>query len=281
MSALTDYISQVQRLLHDSNAQFWSVAELTDYINEGRRQLVADTGCYRLLQTPGYLSIGVESYTFGGVTGFNIVSGGSGYNAALGVLITGGGGSGATGIPERTNGVVTSITLTSAGTGYTSAPTVSFFGNVGSGAVATASVLLADTFDLVNMTLYWGASRIVLPYMPWSRFNARMRYWTNYQGRPTVCSVYNNTTVFVQPLPDQAYVVDWDTIVVPPALSTATVEVIPELFRVPVQYYAAYKAKAKEQSWGEAEAFMKNYRLAASNVLRQSFTRRLANPYHA
>jgi hypothetical protein len=58
------------------------------------------------------------------VTGYNLVSGGSGYTVAPAVHVTGGGGSGATATATISGGVVTSITPDSAGTGYTSTPTV-------------------------------------------------------------------------------------------------------------------------------------------------------------
>ena len=47
---LSGYITQTRRLLHDVNANFWTNAELTDYINDGRNTLVRDTGCNRVLQ---------------------------------------------------------------------------------------------------------------------------------------------------------------------------------------------------------------------------------------
>ncbi len=58
------------------------------------------------------------------ITGFNVVSGGSGYTTPA-VIITGGGGSGATATARVSNGVILGIVLTNPGTGYTSAPTVS------------------------------------------------------------------------------------------------------------------------------------------------------------
>lgn len=282
MSALDDYLTQVQRLLHDANAQFYTVAELHDYINEGRVQLVGDTGCYRRLQAGCYLSPGVEQYPFGGVTGFNVTAPGSGYATAPTVTLTGGGGSGATAEATLVDGAVSYLAITNAGTGYTSAPTVGFSGGGGSGAVASSSILHADTIDLVNATLWWGSSRWPLPYFNWTKFNAWMRYYTVYSGRPQVCSVYSTNIVFMQPLPDQAYQIEWDTIVKPPTLVAGedTVEVIPALFRVPVQYYAAYKAKYKEQSYGEANALMQQYMRAVGAALRQSATRRLINPYN-
>jgi len=281
MAALDDYIAQIQRLLHDSQAQFWSTQELTDYVNEARRQVVGDTGCNRILQTPGYLSIGVETYAFGSVTGFLVTAGGSGYTSAPTVSFTGGGGSGATATATVSGGAVTAVTVTAGGSGYTSAPTVSFAGGGGSSAAATASILLSKTIDLLNVTLYWGASRIVLPYLPWTRFNAHARYWQNYTGRPQVCSLYNNRVIYLQPKPDQAYAVEWDTVVAPTALDavTNTTEVIPEQFQPSVQFFAAYKAKVKEQTWGEADAFLQHYYRAVRASQVCSLTRRRPHPY--
>jgi hypothetical protein len=279
MSALSAYLSQVQRLLHDARAQFWSVAELTDYINEGRKQIVGDTGCYRRLQT-GYLSPGVETYAFGGVTGFNVTAGGTGYASVPTVTLTGGGGSGATATATLTSGVVTSISVTATGSGYTSAPTVSFGGGGGSGAAALSSILHANTIDCVNATYFWGTTRRVLPFLPWSKYNAYARYWQTNPGPPGAAAVYSATIIYMQQVPDQAYAIEWDTVVLPPELvDDTTVEVIPQVFQPPVQYFAAYKAKVKEQSWGEAEQFMKQYVQFASTALRQSFTRRSPNPY--
>lgn len=48
---LSDYITQTRRLLHDSTGTYWPDSELIDYINEGRNQTVADTGCNRSLQS--------------------------------------------------------------------------------------------------------------------------------------------------------------------------------------------------------------------------------------
>lgn len=73
---LSDYITDVRRLLHDSTGKYWSDTELTDYINEARRQVVADTGCNRTLQT-GVLVIGQEAYalsSFGSNDTFDVLN---------------------------------------------------------------------------------------------------------------------------------------------------------------------------------------------------------------
>ena len=51
MGALSTYITQVQRLLHDPNAQFWSTSELTDYINEARNRVANELLIFAGLET--------------------------------------------------------------------------------------------------------------------------------------------------------------------------------------------------------------------------------------
>jgi FtsP/CotA-like multicopper oxidase with cupredoxin domain len=73
--------------------------------------------------------------------GLVLTNGGSGYTSAPAVSITGGGGSGATGITTlAATGSIKSVTITNSGLGYRSAPTVSFNGTGGSGAAATATI---------------------------------------------------------------------------------------------------------------------------------------------
>ncbi len=76
----------------------------------------------------------------GTLSGFSVTSGGSGYTTPY-VVLTGGGGTGATATARVSNGVVVALTLTSPGTGYTSAPTVSLRDPSprAKGAVATAT----------------------------------------------------------------------------------------------------------------------------------------------
>jgi len=95
-----------------------------------------------------YVWDGNNTVFVGSVGQLALISGGSGYTAAPGVVLS---------APNDANGiqavavatvaanVVTSITLTEAGSGYTQAPTVSFFGGGGSGANAVASIVTFAT----------------------------------------------------------------------------------------------------------------------------------------
>jgi hypothetical protein len=282
MSALSSYITQVQRLLHDSSAQFWSTSEITDYINSARLRTVRDTGCYRNLQNI-YLSPGVEVYPFGGVTGFNITNAGSGYTSAPTVTV---GISSATGAVRATAtatvtaGKITSISTTLPGTLYSSTPSVTITGGGGSSGAATAYYIDCNTIDCVNFTAYWGNSRYILGYRDWSTFNALARQYVNYQGIPSLFSVYSYTSVYLARIPDQNYQSDFDSVMQPPLLvDNTTLEVIPIVMQDPVQYFAAHLAKIKSQRWDEADMFYKRYNVEIQKAINSSFTRRLKYPY--
>jgi hypothetical protein len=75
------------------------------------------------------------------ITGFIVEDGGSGYTTPA-VILSGGGGSGATATARVSNGVIFAVVLTNPGSGYTSAPSVIFRDPSprAKGAVATAEI---------------------------------------------------------------------------------------------------------------------------------------------
>ena len=109
------------------------------------------------------------------ITGITLANGGSGYTNVPSIIISGGGGSGATATCTTSGNSINSITITNygngysylptvtftqqvanynmlaAGSGYNSAPTISFVGGGGSGAVATCTVA-AGAVSLINIT---------------------------------------------------------------------------------------------------------------------------------
>jgi hypothetical protein len=208
MPTLNDYITETRRLLHDVNGNFWTTAELTDYINDARGHTVQDSGCRRVLQTYT-LTVGVETINFSDLDEGN------------------------------------------------------------------------NTIDVLNINLYWGNSRWPMYYMAWTDFNAQLRFWQNYDGRPIGFSMYGPKTIFIGPKPDQAYEIELDTVVLPDPLVTGSEEdtQIPSPFFEAVAYYAAHKAKYQEQSYGESEIFKQEYTKQVIGALNSTFTRRIPSPY--
>jgi len=137
-----------------------------------------------------------------------------------------------------------------------------------------------STLDIINFNLIWGNTRIALQYMPFTDFNARLRYYQNYQGRPIAYSMYGQTSIYLGPVPDQTYSVELDTVIMPTALTTAApTETIPDPYTTPVAFYACHKAKYKEQAYGESEIFSQEYKNQVKAVLASVFTRRITTPY--
>ena len=136
-----------------------------------------------------------------------------------------------------------------------------------------------NTLDIINFNLIWGNTRIALQYLPFTDFNARLRYYQNYTGRPIAYSMYGQTSIYLGPVPDQTYSVELDTVIMPTALSTTSpTETIPDPYTTPVAFYACHKAKYKEQAYGESEIFSQEYKNQVKAVLSSVFTRRITTP---
>lgn len=86
--ALNNYLTQVTRLLHDPSNQFYSIPDLTAYINEARAHIAAEGQCVRVLPPNGIgqnqTVAAQEVYTFASVNALNIL--GSGVASIEGVL---------------------------------------------------------------------------------------------------------------------------------------------------------------------------------------------------
>lgn len=277
MATLSSYLTEVQRLLHDANAVFWSTSELTDYINEARERVVRDTGCLRTLQitnTPlsntgvtaipwsNGLVVTAGQFIFSNIFIYQVITGG--------VLAT-------DAAPYPTASATfppsTPFTNGTATLQYSSNCEIISLAALPNG---------VQTLDVLNVTLYWGNSRIPLRYLPWSNFNAQLRYWQNYVGRPICFSTYGQGQLYIAPVPDQSYAIEVDTVILPQPLSINTpnaVDVIVDPYTTPVAFYAAYKAKYKEQSYGEAEIYKQEYAKHVQAVLNSVYTRRIPDPY--
>jgi hypothetical protein len=151
--------------------------------------------------------------------------------------------------------------------------------------VYTPQTLLGATIgpslvDVMGITLYWGTQRIKLLYMPFTKFDAWYRRYQTYYMRPSAFTRQGANQIWFGPNPDQAYVTDWDVAIIPqPLVTDATVEQIPVPFQEPVQYYAAFKAKWKEQAQGEAQIFLQQYTATLRWCARGFMTRVIPNPY--
>ena len=274
---LSSYITQVRRLLHDANGNFWSDAELTDNINGARNRVVRDTGCLRTIQvtqvpcTPVAGGGTPYAWSAGGTvnTGDYIFSNIYIYLVTIGGVLD----ADPPLYPSGTNVYPPS-------TAFTNGTATLLY--AGPCEIINYSALPSgdQTLDIININLYWGNTRIPLRYLPWTQFNAELRFWQNYIGRPIAFSIFGQSQIYISPVPQQGYTVDIDTVILPtPLVIAPDIDNIKEPYTNPVSFYAAYLAKYKEQSYGEAEIFKQQYEKQVQSVLVSTFTRRMPTPY--
>jgi hypothetical protein len=282
MSTLLTYQTDVLRIVHDTNLNFYTQADVYSAINEARRQLVADTSCLRSLQSLT-ISEGVEVYIYGTIAGYMINSGGQNYTAPTAVVTGGNATTQATLSLTTTNGVITGVTVLTPGAGYQPelAPiVVTITDATGSGANISVGAISINTIDILQVTIIWNTTRIALDWMAWTEFSTRMRSWTNWLQRPCVWAQYGESSIYLGPSPDQSYYCEVDSSVIPIDLvSTATVDPISLIYQGPIKYYAAYVLKQKEQSFNEADWFKKQYETRLFEISSQVMSRRVASMY--
>lgn len=291
---LTTYQQQVQRLLHDPNATYYPLADLTSYINSARSQIALESQSVRVLVS-------------GFISSCTVVSGGSGY-AASDTIAVSGSGLGAVLTPNFSGGVLTSVTVTSGGTSYDSTTTASVTTKTGSNALITP-VMAGLNLTVVGQEIYtfasrnaaaaqvnsgvsgiiglhsvscnWGTMKPMLDWYDWTTFQARFRAWTTgFLGQPAVWSEYGQGekgSIFLCPIPSQVLNMDWDSYCdVIPLVDDTTVEAIPYPWTDAVQYYAAFLAYSNSQRGEDAASMYQQYQ---EFVKRQPVRARIQSGY--
>lgn len=304
---LSDYITQVQFLVHDQTNADFSTAELTNAINNARTAVALDFHCVRALyiapnanspQSSLYSPVSVitntEAYPLLGpnglnsqIVGANVTAGGANYSAAATVTF-GTGPTGfvqATGVPVITNGAITGINMTAWGQGYTpgTLPTVTI-ADTGGGTGATAkAIAFNNVFNVLSISYIWGNQRYMLKFRGFTLFQAYMRSLLNFQQRALIWTIHEQSgTVLIQPPPDQPYVSEWDVLCLPMPLVNPTdsdAQVIPP-WSDAVQYYAAMLCLSKLQNFEQADHYFKIYSARVPKIIIGAGGTRIPNPYH-
>jgi hypothetical protein len=284
--ALTAYQQKTQFLLHDPNATYFSLADITTAINIARGQIAMEGQCIRLLLSGGT------------ITALSTNSAGTGYSGTITITISGSGQQATATAPLSGAGVGTT-TLVNGGWGYiTGTTTTVTAAGSGGGTNATFTTTidnslttvpgqevykfstantLAQTQTLVpgvqsvigvlSVACAWGANAAMKPIlqpMIWSEFQAYYRSYNNgMQNYPTVWSQYAqgvNGSIYLWPYPSQYSQMDWDCYCIPVDLvDDTTAEAIPYGWTDTVPYYAAYLCYLDAQRSDDAANMLKQY----------------------
>lgn len=286
--ALQDYFNQVQSLIHDFTNSSWSQTEITNRINDARKDVSLDMQCVRSLKTGVQLLQGQEIYNYNGaVCGANVTAGGSNYGnvATIPVTFTAAppGGVTATGFGVVTGGVVTSITMTQWGSGYTSVPVIAIAG-VGSGAAASA-VTFINLMNVISISNIWNTMRYTLSFKGFTVFQAwaRMMQLQNFESQPGIWTIHQqDQLVYIDPTPNQLYTSEWDVIsIASPLVNLTDIDTqVPDPWAQAVQFKAAAYLLMKHQNFAQADYYEAKYRQKVPQVITGAGGYRIPNPYN-
>jgi hypothetical protein len=243
----------------------------------------------------------VRALISGFIASVAVNAGGTNYSAQTTISFASpSGGTGAVATPTIASGVITNATMVANGSGFDPGATAQATDptGAGSGAILTASVSGANmmvvgqevyTFasrqgqaqltagvqaihGVLSVTASWGASRPMLQRKDWTTFQAKYRSWAaGWLNNPVVWAQYGqgaNGSLYLAPIPANAFNMEWDTYCVPIALvDDTTPEAIPYPWTDPIPYYAAYLAFSNAQraqdaaaAFGQYEQFMSRAR---------------------
>ncbi len=294
---LSDYVNDVQELLHDSTASVWPLTRVISRINEARLDAARDMHCVRLNVTGVQLIPNVEIYPLNGaVAGATITNAGSNYGAGASVPIAfsappaGGTQALATGV--LTSGSLTAINMTQWGAGYTSIPTIAVGGS-GSGAAATAVVLfqanslstqVGNPITTTKISFIWNGERRQMKYLNFTLFDAYARMWVhNFNAPPGVWSEHQQQRlVYIQPPPDQQYQSEWDIVFMPsPLVAMSDVDTqINDPWSRAVQFRAAENLLMKLRNMGQVRDMGQRYDAFVPHIIQTTGGIRIPNVYN-
>ena len=296
--ALANYITQVQRLLHDPQATYYPTTDLTAFINLARGQVAIEGQCVRTLLP-----------STNGISAITVTAAGTGYLVAPTVTITGTG-TGATATAILSGTTVSSVMMTAAGSGYDNTTVVTLdVVSGGSGATATPTIICNNTvvgqevytfaslaavaqlragvqgvIALRSVAVSWGSLKPMLEPWVWSDFQAYLRSNNNVlKSCPAVWALYGQGgagSIYVYPLPSTIAQWDWDTVCYPVDLvDDSTTEVIPYPWTDAVQYYGAYLAYDNSQRKADADRMFATYERFMKRAQALSQTDFVPDPY--
>lgn len=306
MASLNTYLKQVQRFTRDANQLLLNPEDLTDYINQARREVAMRAQAIRVL-TP----------VSGAIVSGTIESGGTGYTNPSAIISPPDSPSGALPFPNgaqatalvtQTGGVITDIQIAFGGAGYFQ-PTITITDPTGSGADIRLTTTVNNTlnqgqeqydFPNIDVSQFPGVKsvysvrsisvlytnyRYSLPVYSFSTYQAMIRQYVGgtYQYVPSFASQLGrgtNGSLFLYPLPSQTYQLEFDCMCLPSDLTTdADWEAIADPWVDAVPFYAAFLAFMELQNHQAARSLLELFDQRMMRFGGYVQPGRVTNPY--
>ncbi len=305
-ATLNTYLEQVQRFMRDSRQELLDPGDLIDYVNRARREVAMRAQCIRQ----------VIPIT-GAVITASVTAVGSGYTNSPTITITtpdfpSGDGANPTGAQATASAIVQSGTIAAVNIDYGGAgywqPTATVTDSTGSGATVTLQISPVNqlvqgqevyNFSDVDISMFPGtesvymvrsvsilysAFRYSLACYSFSVYQARIRQWAQqWQYVPGVCGQLGQGvagSLYMYPIPSQAYQMEWDCQFLPsPLITNLSVEAIPDPWTEAVPYFAAHLCYLELQNANFAKFYLDLFDKMLQRYSDYSRVGRVTNPY--
>lgn len=303
---LNGYLQQVQRFMRDSRQDLLDPGDLIDYINQARNEVAMRAECIRRLVP-----------ITGSVVTASVTAAGSGYSNSPTVTITApdfpsGEGADPTGAQATASAIVQSGTIANVvidygGAGYWQ-PTAEITDATGTGASVTLQLSainqlvqgqevypFADVdismfpgcesiYMVRSVSVLYSAFRYSLICYSFSVYQARIRQWAQqWQYVPGVCGQFGQGTdgsLYMYPIPSQAYQQEWDCGMLPsPLITNLSVEAIPQPWTQAVPYFAAHLAFLELQNYNAGKFYLDLFDKMLLRYSTYARVGRVTNPY--
>jgi hypothetical protein len=305
-ASLFTYLKQCRRFLSDGNMELLDDGDLTEYINQARRETAMRAQCIRILPA-------ISNPIVSG----QVLSGGSDYTDPTVMISPPDFPSGFLPLPQGAQaiatvtvvgGVIKSINISYGGAGYFQ-PQITVTDPTGTGFEGSLAVAPVNTlnqgqeqfpFSAVDLSMFPGVSSIYmvrgvsvifsnyrysLPFYSFSVYQAMIRQYvaSQFQYVPAYGSQFGqgtSGTLFLYPPPSQQYQMEWDCQCLPQDLiDDQSVEAIPSPWDDAVPWFAAYLAMVGLQNWNSARAFQEQYEKRMKDYSSYVRPGRVTNPY--
>lgn len=236
MKTLQDYHTDFQRLVHDSSYRYWTVDEVTAYINKARMMTAADTGCTRTLIQNVPIPAGVSAYAFSTLQTRSVVvwNNDQGQSAQWG----------------------------------------NDAGQIATWSFISDPREVFDILDV--LLVYGTNTRTPLRFYEYSQFARSYEYLYRTQGTPGMYTIYNQTVLIASiPVTDFTADFDAVLVPVDLSALTDQDNDIVRPFTECIGFYAAYLAKLADQRRDEANNFYVDYVKRRMQVNASAAIRRL------
>ena len=271
---LSDYVSDLQTLIHDPSASDYTVAQLTPIINKSRQRVAEDCRCVRQFITGLNTVTQQETYPLTDFVGGLVVQNGGANYTNPAITVAGGG----SGTPTVSAGAIVGASLNAWMVPVLSPPAVTVTDPTGAGAVITAvnATMIMDLYLITALLSNPPASSaslaITFNWLPFDAFQAFCRAYRQTYGWPGAFTVHygpvnpgspqaNAQRVYLFPIPNQPMPMEWDAITLPNALVNQTdvdYQIISP-WTDAVRFYAAHECFLGLQQYAQANAMMTLY----------------------